>query len=117
MFEWSTPGAASDDLIASGFLHFNFFWELREHFVNEELQLFALTAKAHANMHVCMMSTSLSPRRSWCYASEDFMGKMRVLASSASEGAQGVQVSKRMMAKYSSAIHLLHTDPRAWFWR
>ena len=44
------------------------------------------------------------------------MGVMRVLASSSSKGASGVAVSNKMLEKYIIALHLLFTDPSAWFW-
>ena len=46
---------------------------------------------------------------------EDFMGKMRILALSASKGSQGVQVSKRMHDKWLKAIHFTLLDPGLWF--
>jgi len=45
------------------------------------------------------------------------MGVMRVLAESCSRGASGVAVSNKMLEKYIIALHLLFTDPAAWFWR
>ena len=33
------------------------------------------------------------------------------------EGASGVAVSNKMLEKYIIALHLLFTDPAAWFWR
>ena len=111
------PEESADDLIATGFLCYHTFWELREFFRVEELQLFQLTQKAHQNMHCCLLCTALSPRRTWCFGAEDFMGKMRTLALSASKGASGVAVSRRMLEKYLIALHLTLLDPKAWFWR
>ena len=111
------PAVAATDLIETGFLHYKVFWDLREHFRKEEMQLFALTAKAHQNMHACLLSVALSPRRTWCFGAEDNMGKLRTLALSASKGCQGMQVSRRMVDKWLVAIHLTLLDPRMWFWR
>ncbi len=111
------PAAAAADLIQTGFLHYKVFWDLREHFRAESLEMFSLTQKAHACMHSCLLATALSPRKTWCYGAEDYMGKMRTLALSASKGAWGPQVSKRMLDKYRVALHLLLLDPRCWFWR
>lgn len=65
---------------------------------------------------LCLKSY-VSSRLCWCYGSEDFMGVMRVLAESCSRGASGVAVSNKMLEKYIIALHLLFTDPAAWFWR
>ena len=97
--------------------HFKLFWDLREHFRLEGMQLFQLTAKAHQNMHSCILSVALNPRRSWCFSHEDFMGKMRTLALMASKGSFGAQVSKRMCEMYLIGLHLTLVDPKFWFWR
>ncbi len=78
--------------MGSGFLHYKVFWDIREHFRAEGMQLFQLTAKAHQNMHSCLLCVALSPRKCWCFGHEDFMGKMRILAHRASHASYGTQV-------------------------
>ena len=106
-----------DDLIASGFLYLSVFWDVRCHFQDEDYPLFVLTAKAHYQMHSCLLSKSLNPRRSWCYLGEDFMGKCRHLATSCSRGASMWSVSNKIMVKYLIAMHMTLSDPDAWFRR
>ncbi len=107
--------ADGDDLIATGFLYLSVFWDVRGHFLEEEYPLFALTAKGHYQMHSCLLSKSLNPRRTWCYLGEDFMGKCRDLATSCAKGATMWQVSSKIVVKYLIAMHLTLSDPAAWF--
>ena len=111
-------GEDADAFIETGFIHFNVFWELREHFRIEKLQLMQLTAKSHSCMHSILLCKAMNPRLTWCYGHEDFMGKMRNLAISAAQGRGfGPTVTDRMAEKYLIAMHFLMTDPKAWFWR
>jgi hypothetical protein len=57
-----------DDLIASGFIYLSSFWDVRGHFGAEEYPLFVLTAKAHYQMHSCLLSKSLNPETMVCAA-------------------------------------------------
>ena len=111
-------GPEAEDLLASARLHYQLFWSLREHFRDEGEQLFVLTAKAHSLIHVCKGSgRSLSPRFSWCYQAEDWMGKMRVLSHSCIFGARDLGTSRRMVDKYLVAVHWILMHPDSWFWR
>ena len=112
-----TPGAVAQDFVATGFLHMNLFWQLRQHFVAEGIAVFHLTPKGHQIMHCCLLSMALNPRFSWCYTGEDFMGKMRKLALSCAAGNYGQQVSTKVCEKYLIALHCILTDPAAWLWR
>ena len=111
-------GPVAEDLVESAMLHYRVFWQLKEHFDQEdEVKLFMLTAKGHQNVHACLASTSLSPRMSWCFGGEDYMGKMRILASAASKGTGGLGVSRKMLQRYRVALHFTMSDPNTWFWR
>ena len=50
-------------LVASAFIHYNSFWQLKEHYDSENTSYFRLTSKAHHCLHACISSKSLSPRR------------------------------------------------------
>jgi len=57
------PGAAATKLVAETFKHYNFFWQLRNHFKGEDMPYFSLTQKGHHCAHASMLCTSLSPRQ------------------------------------------------------
>ena len=71
-----------NDLEATGMMHLDVFWQLRQYFAEENYPLFQLTSKGHYLMHCCFLSKCLSPACSWAYTGEDFMGKCRDLAQS-----------------------------------
>ena len=62
LYNKADPGDAATELISIGFEHYRKFWQLREHFRKEDMQLFQLTAKAHHNCHACLLSAALNPR-------------------------------------------------------
>ena len=55
-------GEPAKQLVCETFKHYNFFWQLRTHYFNEDLPYFQVTQKAHHAMHAAIQSTSLSPR-------------------------------------------------------
>ena len=111
-------GAVASDLLSSSRTHYHVFWNLREHFREEQSQLFVLTSKAHSLLHVCIGSgDTLNPRHSWCFQAEDFMGKMRVLAHSCTRGAKDLTTSRTMVNKYLVALQWTLHHPDSWFWR
>ena len=111
------PGRAHKQLVRAGFHHYYKFWELREHFRVENLQLFQLTQKAHSCQHACLLSNVLNPRFSWCYKFEDFMGAMRILSSSCTKvggraaKSGGTIICNKIVDKWREAFHLLLKDP------
>ena len=60
---YASQGPAAKILVAETFKHYNYFWQLRTHFKNEDVPLFALTPKGHHCNHASIFSTSLSPRQ------------------------------------------------------
>ena len=114
----ATKGPVANDLLSSALVHYQVFWNLREHFRQEQSQLFVLTSKAHSLIHLCAGSgDTLNPRLTWCYQAEDFMGKMRVLAHSCTRGAKDLTVSRSMVDKYLVALQWTLQHPDSWFWR
>ena len=104
-----------DDLVATGLMHLSVFWQVRQHFAEEDYSLFQLTSKGQYLMHCCFLSKCLSPACSWAYTGEDFMGKCRDLVQSCSKGATLWQVSNKIMHKRLCAMHLTLSDPGLWF--
>ena len=62
-------GPAADELKETANVHYNAFWDLREHFRQSGTQLFQLTKKSHANAHVCDGAYELNPVLAWCFLS------------------------------------------------
>ena len=111
-------GPVASDLLSSARIHYQVFWNLREHFREEHAQLFVLTSKAHSLIHLCAGSgDTLNPRLSWCFQAEDLMGKMRVLAHSCTRGAKDLTTSRSMVDKYLVALQWTLQHPDSWFWR
>ena len=61
-----------------------------------------------------MVARCLSPRASWCYMGEDFMGKCRLLALSSARGNSMWMVNKKMMLRYLKALDMTLHDPSVW---
>ncbi len=113
-------GEAADDFERTAWMHYNAFWELREHFRTEGTQLFVLTQKAHSAMHAALLCRCLNPRFSWCYRAESWMGVARTLAlscSQASGNGRGVEATRLLLAKWRLAMHYTLQNPDMWVWR
>ena len=57
----------------------------------------SILLKGHFLLHVCYLSSFLSPAVAWCYKGEDFMGKIWPLAATCAKGSQTWQVSGKMV--------------------
>ena len=73
---------------------------IAHHYLLQGLLLFNVTVKLHYLVHLGMRAKELSPRLAWCFAGEDFMQKMALLASSCVKGNRPHAVSCKMMQKY-----------------
>ncbi|CAJ1430017.1 unnamed protein product, partial [Effrenium voratum] len=60
--------------------------QIAEHFVEEGLQYFDVTAKSHMLQHCALAAKHLSPRVVWCFAGEDMQKKLQTLAKSSVKG-------------------------------
>ncbi|CAE8616927.1 unnamed protein product, partial [Polarella glacialis] len=81
--------------------------QLAEHFVQEGEKLFDITSKSHMVMHSAILSKYLSPRRVWCFAGEDMMGKTQILAKSCVRGISGAAATVKFAKHYRLGLHLL----------
>jgi len=113
--EFVVPPDEASTLLAHAITHYNAFWELREHFADDDFPLFQLTSKGHYVVHACILASSLHPRLAWAYTGEDFMGKIRTLAQSCAKGVSWWEASNKVQLKWLVAMHLLFTDPSLWF--
>jgi hypothetical protein len=71
--------------------------------------------KHHMAKHLAYNFQFLSPRFSWCFKAEDFVGRMSRLAHSCTFGVRTSRLTLKFMAKYRLMLHVrftrdLHTD-------
>ena len=57
---------------------------------------------------------SLNPRMVWCYTGEDFMSKIRPLASSSSYGNAMWGITDKATQQYVRALDMTLRDPAVW---
>ncbi|CAE8586409.1 unnamed protein product, partial [Polarella glacialis] len=81
--------------------------QLAEHFVQEGEKLFDIASKSHMVMHSAILSKYLSPRRVWCFAGEDMMGKTQILAKSCVRGISGAAATVKLAKHYRLGLRLL----------
>ncbi|CAJ1345031.1 unnamed protein product [Effrenium voratum] len=80
--------------------------QIAEHFVEEGLQYFDVTAKSHMLQHCALAAKHLSPRVVWCFAGEDMQKKLQTLAKSSVTGNGPAQATRKMCSRYRIALHL-----------
>ena len=68
--------------------------------------LWSVSTKHHYLWHLAMQAQDLNPRMTWCYANEDFVGKISTIGMSCRHGQVAAYRSKSLMAKYSLGITL-----------
>ena len=73
--------------------------------------LWSLVTKHHDCWHLAMQANDLNPRMAWCYANEDFVGRISTIGMSCRHGQVAASRSKSLMAKYILGIVLrMHHD-------
>ena len=80
------------------------------------VNVFHFTVKSHCLIHIGLESSEISPRLSWCYAGEDFMGKIKKLVQSCSRGSAPSLMSHKVLEKYIIALSYSLMPSDAW-WR
>ena len=75
--------------------------------------LFNYTVKSHILDHLALDSMVMNPTWTWCFASEDFLQKLRTLVQASAHGSSPVHVQHVVMAKYlrGFALQLLPDRP------
>jgi len=76
----------------------------------KELKLFLVTPKSHFLAHVALTAQYINPRLGFCFQGEDYMGKMKAIASLSARGNSVYQVSGKTVAKYCRALQLVLED-------
>lgn len=74
------------------------------------LMVFDITIKTHYTLHCAMVARFLNPRKSWNYAGEDFMHKVKILMQSCVTGNTVTACIGKFSSKYAYALHLLLTE-------
>ena len=86
---------------------------LGHHFHPKGLSLFNFTIKTHYLCHLGDMAAYWNPRKSWCYAGEDLMHKLKVLIQGSQRGAAPHVVVRKIILKYVQGLHL-KLSPSMW---
>jgi hypothetical protein len=71
-------------------------------------------------MHAALLSRFMNPARVWCFNSEAYMGKCRILGEAcnkASGNGLGVATCNYIIRRYLHAMHLTMTHTDIWLWR
>ena len=76
-------------------------------FYNEELKLmlFDATIKTHWMLHQALTCGFLNPRKSWNFAGEDFMQKIKTLLASCTRGNCAAQSTVKLVEKWCYGMH------------
>lgn len=73
--------------------------------------LFNIVIKHHTFQHLVENSKYLNPRVHWCFASEDFVGKVSILTASVNPGVSSTKLTTKLAPKYRILLHFLLTRP------
>ena len=79
-------------------LHYN--WLCKDSRRNKKF-LFNFTPKLHAGWHLASLSKYLSPAAGWCYAFEDFIGRIKKCGHASIAGTQMHRIPHKVFEHYS----------------
>ena len=74
--------------------------------MNAGAQLWAVTPKFHFLWHIAWFARFNSPRASWCYAFEDFVGKIQGSGMSCTVGTPMHNIPAKVFDNYMMALSL-----------
>ena len=74
--------------------------------LERNIKLWHVVPKHHYLWHLAEEARHLNPRMSWCYANEDFVGKLATLGMSTRHGQAAAYRSKQLVEKYILGITL-----------
>ena len=80
---------------------------LKEHHVARDSPKYHMVPKHHLCKHLAQSFKYMNPRYTWCFQSEDFVGKMSRLAHSCSFGVSKAKLSRKVLAKYRLMLHIV----------
>ena len=71
--------------------------------------LIHIVMKHHTFLHLIENARFLNPRWTWCFKSEDYVGKISHIAHSVSMGVRSTKLSQKIVDKYALMLHLCFT--------
>ena len=104
--EFRLPPAAAAKFKESAYAFAALTAVLGHHFHPRGDRLFNFTIKSHYLCHLGDTAAYWNPRKSWCYAGEDMMHKMKVLIQSSQRGAAAHVVVPKVIRKYVQGLEL-----------
>ena len=85
---------------------------LCHYFHERRIILFNFTIKSHYALHLAHAAGFINPRLCWCYAGEDLMHTVQLLATSCAAGTPPHLIAAKVMRKYAQGLSLnLAKDP------
>ena len=83
--------------------------QIHEHFKARGSQnLFNVTPKCHFLCHIATFSSTISPRRVWCFLGEDQMRRVATVARACSRRVASTQVTVKMLRRIRISLQLLY---------
>ena len=73
-----------------------------------------IVTKFHYFWHLAKQAQDINPRMAWCYANEDFVGKITVIGMSCRHGQAAAWRSNSLMMKYIFGITLRMIHESSW---
>ena len=71
--------------------------------------LFYIVMKHHTFLHLIENARFLNPKWTWCFKSEDYVGKISHIAHSVSTGVRSTKLFQKIVDKYALMLHLCFT--------
>ena len=75
----------------------------------EGRNLFHIVMKHHTLLHLIENARLLSPKVTWCFKAEDYVGTISHIGHSVAMGVRSTKLSEKIMAKYRLMLHLCFT--------
>jgi hypothetical protein len=79
------------------------------------IMLWHITIKSHYLLHLGKLVHHINPRLGWCYAGEDFVGRLKLLVQAAHRGTPAHLVVNKVLLKYALGMGYNLMDRRQWF--
>ena len=90
-------------------MFFDSYQALNDWAVEQGRLLFHIVMKHHTLLHLVENARFLNPRITWCFKSEDYVGKVSHICHSVSMGVRSTRLSEKQLAKYCLMLHLSFT--------
>ena len=98
------PQAASESFMESTVHFLACMTALGNFYHPQGVFLFHTTIKSHIMLRLAKMVKWMNPKKAWCYAGEDLMGRLRTLVQGSTAGSPPELVACKVMTKYIRAL-------------